>query len=173
MINNELQKLIAKIANKQDKSAFNDIFDYFAPKLIGYIVGLGSQREIAEEITQDVLGVVWQKSKQFDFNKGNVSTWIFTIARNKRVDRIRKNENPQYVTGEMIEALYPHTINQSRDSELEVEKIQSKLNINERKLIKMSFFEGKSHNIISRELEIPLGTVKSRIRNLLKKMKKN
>ena len=64
MKNNELKKLIIKIANKQDKSAFSDIFDYFAPKIIGYLVGLGSQRETAEEITQDVLSIVWQKSPQ-------------------------------------------------------------------------------------------------------------
>ena len=172
MKNNELKKLIIKIANKQDKSAFSDIFDYFAPKIIGYLVGLGSQRETAEEITQDVLSIVWQKSPQFDFNKGNVSTWIFTIARNKRIDRLRKNENPIYNTEDMVGALYPNKIDQSRDAALEVDKIQSKLTINEQKLIKMSFFEGKSHKIISRDLEIPLGTVKSRIRNLLKKLKK-
>ena len=172
MKNSELQYLILKIADEQDKSAFSDIFDYFAPKIIGYLVGLGSQSEIAEEITQDVLSVVWQKSKQFDFNKGNVSTWIFTIARNKRIDRIRTNENPSYNIQDLIEALYPYNNDQTKDAELEVGKIHSKLSKSEKKLIKMSFFEGKSHKMISKDLEIPLGTVKSRIRNLLKKMKK-
>jgi len=171
MKNNELKKLIFKIANKEDIAAFSVIFDYFAPKIIGYLIGLGSKRDLAEEITQDVLSIVWQKSNQFNSNKANVSTWIFTIARNKRIDRIRKKESPIYHSQDLIEALYPYNNDQSKNTEQELDKIQSKLNKNENKLIKMSFFEGKSHKIISRELEIPLGTVKSRIRNLLKKMK--
>ena len=159
MNNNELCSLIYKIANEQNKSAFTDIFDYFAPRVIGYLVGSGSQKEIAEEITQEVLSIVWQKAGQFNYKKGNANTWVFTIARNKRIDRMRKNENPSYSTLDLIDALYSKN------------DIQNKLNKNERKLIKMNFFEGKSHKIMSKELEIPLGTIKSRIRKILTKIR--
>ena len=171
MNNNELCNLIYKIANEQNKSAFTDIFDYFAPRVIGYLVGSGSQKEIAEEITQEVLSIVWQKAGQFNYKKGNVNTWVFTIARNKRIDRIRKNENPSYSTLDLIDALYSKNDIQNNDFEEKIGLIQNKLNKNERKLIKMNFFEGKSHKIMSKELEIPLGTIKSRIRKILTKIR--
>ena len=171
MNNNKLCNLIFKIANEQNKSAFNDIFDYFAPRVIGYLVGSGSQREIAEEIAQEVLSMVWQKACQFDYKKGNVNTWVFTIARNKRIDRIRKNENPSYNTVDLIDALYSKNYIQNNDFEEEIKVLQNKLNKSEKKLIKMNFFEGKSHKIISKDLEIPLGTIKSRIRKILIKIR--
>ena len=171
MNNNKLCNLIFKIANEQDKSAFNDIFDYFAPRVIGYLVGSGSQKEIAEEIAQEVLSMVWQKASKFNYKKGNVNTWVFTIARNKRIDRIRKNENPSYNTVDLIDALYSKNNIQNNDFEEEIRVLQNKLNKNEKKLIKMNFFEGKSHKIISKDLEIPLGTIKSRIRKILTKIR--
>ena len=173
MNNEELKKLIFRIGNNQDRSAFIAIFDYFAPRLIGYLVSTRSQKDIAEEITQEVLSTVWQKANQFNQNKGNVSTWIFTIARNRRIDRIRKNENPSYNTLDLIDALYPHADQNDSNIDEKIAEIQSKLTKDEKNLIKMNFFEGKSHKIISRELEIPLGTVKSKIRNILFKIKKN
>ena len=171
MNNDQLKKLIIEIKDTQNKSAFINIFNYFAPRIMGYLVGTGSQKEVAEEITQEVLSSVWQKATQFNYKKGNVSTWIFTITRNKRIDRIRKNENPDYNSLDLITALYPD--NEVKNYELKdrIKEIQSILNENEKKIIKMSFFEGKTHNIIARDLEIPLGTVKSRIRNILLKMK--
>ena len=171
MNNNKLCNLIFKIANEQDKSAFNDIFDYFAPRVIGYLVGSGSQKEIAEEIAQEVLSMVWQKASKFNYKKGNVNTWVFTIARNKRIDRIRKNENPSYNTVDLIDALYSKNNIQNNDFEEEIRVLQNKSNENEKKLIKMNFFEGKSHKIISKDLEIPLGTIKSRIRKILTKIR--
>ena len=171
MNNNKLCNLIFKIANEQDKQAFNDIFDYFAPRVIGYLVGSGSQKEIAEEIAQEVLSMVCKKAGQFDYKKGNVNTWVFTITRNKRIDRIRKNENPSYNTVDLIDALYSKNDIQNNDFEEEINILQNKLNKSEKKLIKMNFFEGKSHKIISKDLEIPLGTIKSRIRKILIKIK--
>ncbi len=171
MNNEELKNLVFKIAKSQDKLAFSKIFDYFAPRIMGYLKASGTNSEISEEITQEVLSTVWQKAYQFNQNRANVSTWIFTISRNKRIDRIRKNENPLYNTIDLIDALYPNDNIQELIIEEKVTEMQSILNVNEKKLIKMSFFQGKTHKIISQELEIPLGTVKSRIRSILKKMK--
>ena len=171
MNNEKLKDLLTKIATDGDQLAFSKIFDYFSPRIMGYLVGLGSPKEIAEEITQEVLTTIWQKSEKFDYKKGNVNTWVFTISRNKRIDRLRRNENPIYNKSDLIEALYPYQEVNNMDLEIKIQAIKSNLNENEKKIINMNFFEGKSHKIISRDLEIPLGTVKSRIRNILNKMK--
>ena len=171
MENKYLNELILKIDLKSNKAAFNEIFDYFAPKVIGYLISSGSKREVAEEITQEVMTTIWLKSSQFNHKKGNVNTWIFTIARNKRIDRLRKNENPGYSSIDLIEALYGNNLEKNKELEEKVMKMQSNLNNEEKKLIKMNFLEGKTHKKISSDLEIPLGTVKSRIRNILTKMK--
>ena len=91
MNSSNLKDLIYKIGNHQNKSAFVDIFDYFAPRIIGYLVSSGTQKEIAEEITQEVLSTVWQKADTFNYKKANVNTWIFTIARNKRIALLKMN----------------------------------------------------------------------------------
>ena len=171
MENEDLKKLVYKIAISQDKIAFGNLFDYFAPKIIGYLISSGSTKDVAEEITQEVLSTVWQKSYQYKDNSANVSTWIFTIARNKRIDRLRKNENPSYNSEDSVNALYSAHEYKNNELEEKVSEMQAKLDNNEKKLIKMNFFEGKSHKNISSELEIPLGTVKSKIRTILKKMK--
>ena len=173
MDSQKLKNLIFKIGKKQDKLAFNDIFEYFAPRVMGYLINSGSQKEVAEEITQEVLNNVWLKSQQFDQKKGNVNTWIFTIARNKRIDRIRKKENPEYNSSDLVDALYQEQPFYNVESDERIVKMQSKLDENEKKLIKMNFFQGKTHNLISKELEIPVGTIKSRIRKIITKMKKS
>lgn len=173
MNNTNLKELILEISINNNKEAFSKIFDYFAPRIMGYLAGSGTKLEIAEELTQEVLTTVWEKSCQFDPTKANVSTWIFTIARNKKIDRIRKDQNPSYNPIDLIDALYNNKTNENKEIEERIEQIQSILTQNEKNLIKMNFFEGKTHKKISEELEIPIGTVKSRIRKILLKMQKN
>ena len=132
MHNNDLKNLILKIGGNQDKQAFAEIFDYFAPRVIGYLVKSGSNQEIAEEITQEVLSVVWLKSNKFDYKRGNVSTWIYTIARNKRIDRFRKNTNVNYNSDDLIDALYSAENRENQDIESRIREMQSKLNENEK-----------------------------------------
>ena len=171
MNNLDLKELIFKIAKSQDRISFNRIFEYFSPRIMGYLISSGTNRAISEEITQEVLSTVWQKAYQFDLKIANVSTWIFTIARNKRIDRMRKNENPNYNLTDLIDSLYPNNNGQKQEIEEEIDVILSTLNEAEKKLLKMNFFEGKSHKIIAKETKTPLGTIKSRIRSILHKMR--
>ena len=171
MNNFDLKELISTVAKYQDRASFNRLFDYFSPRIMGYLISSGTNRAISEEITQDVLTSVWQKAYQFDEKVANVSTWVFTIARNKRIDRARKNENPYYNLPELINSLYPNDGVQSQEIEEEVDVILSGLTDGEKKLLKMNFFEGKSHKSISTETKIPLGTIKSRIRSTLNKIR--
>ena len=171
MQNLDLKELIDKIAKSQDKASFDRIFDYFSPRVMGYLINSGTNRAISEEITQDVLTTVWQKAYQFDQKVANVSTWIFTIARNKRVDWVRKKENPFYNLTDIIDSLYTNSNEQNEEIKGKVEVVLSPLSEDEKKLLKMNFFEGKSHKEISKETNTPLGTIKSRIRSILNKIR--
>ena len=128
--------------------------------------------EQAEELTQEVLSVIWLKANLFDPEKSKFITWSFTIARNKRIDFFRKSKKNEANDDDIRDFIYEN--NKFNDYEIEstINKIREELDENQQKLIKMSFFEQKSHKKIAEELEIPLGTVKSRIRTTLNKMQK-
>ena len=170
-----LSKLMLKIKDDRDEIAFSDLFDFLAPKLKAYFIQNGLISENAEELVQEVLSTVWSKSNKYDPSKSAVSTWIYTIARNKKIDFLRKNTRIDFNEDDIREFLYTNNeIDKIGEGEAknQVDLINKKLNLDQRKMIKMNFFENKSHKKIAEELEIPLGTVKSRIRHILIKMQR-
>ena len=120
-----------------------------------------------------MLSTIWIKAKLFNPDKSKFITWAFTIARNKKIDFYRKNIKNNVNEDDIRDFLYENK--ESNDFEIEsiINKITEDLDKNQKKLIKMSFFEQKSHKNIAEELEIPLGTVKPRIRATLNKMQKH
>ena len=173
MENAKIIELVKKISEERNEIAFSEIFDFIAPKINAYYLKDNLSFEQAEELTQEVLSTIWLKAKLFDSEKSKFITWSFTIARNKKIDFYRKNKRNDVNEEDIRDFLYEN--NKSDDYELEsiINNITQELDENQKKLIKMSFFEQKSHKNISRELEIPLGTVKSRIRASLNKMQKH
>ena len=173
MENSQIIELVKKVAKERNELAFSEIFDFIAPKINAYYVKNNIGIEQAEELTQEVLSTIWLKAEQFDPEKSKFITWSFTIARNKKIDFYRKNKKSDVNEEDIRDFLYED--NKSDDYELEstIKKITQELDENQKKLIKMSFFEQKSHKNIAEELEIPLGTVKSRIRASLNKMQKH
>ena len=173
MENSQIIELVKKVAEERNELAFSEIFDFIAPKINAYYVKNNIGIEQAEELTQEVLSTIWLKAEQFDPEKSKFITWSFTIARNKKIDFYRKNKKSDVNEEDIRDFLYED--NKSDDYELEstIKKITKELDENQKKLIKMSFFEQKSHKNIAAELEIPLGTVKSRIRASLNKMQKH
>tara|TARA_B100000674_G_scaffold335920_1_gene280597 strand:+ start:1688 stop:2251 length:564 start_codon:yes stop_codon:yes gene_type:complete len=175
MDKNDLSKLMIRVRDYRDELAFSDIFDFIAPKLKAYYIQNNVSSEIAEELTQEVLSIVWSKSDKYEPSKSAVTTWIYTIARNKRIDLIRKNKNVGINEEDIREFLYENSQSDKiaqgevRD---QIDIINKKLDLDQRKIIKMNFFENKSHKKIAEELEIPLGTVKSRIRHILIKLQR-
>ena len=170
-----LSKLMLKIRDDRDEIAFSDLFDFLAPKLKAYFIQNGLISENAEELVQEVLSTVWSKSNKYDPSKSAVSTWIYTIARNKKIDFLRKNTRIDFNEDDIREFLYTNNeIDKIGEGEAknQVDLINKELNLDQRKMIKMNFFENKSHKKIAEELEIPLGTVKSRIRHILIKMQR-
>ena len=173
MKNSQIIELVKKVSEERNELAFSEIFDFIAPKINAYYFKNNIGIEQAEELTQEVLSTIWLKAEQFDPEKSKFITWSFTIARNKKIDFYRKNKKSDVNEEDIRDFLYED--NKSDDYELEstIKKITKELDENQKKLIKMSFFEQKSHKNIARELEIPLGTVKSRIRASLNKMQKH
>ena len=172
MDNKKAVDLVKRIAKDRDEAAFSEIFDYIAPKINAYYLKHKLKSELAEELTQEVLSTIWIKAGLFNSEKSKFITWSFTIARNKKIDFYRKNQK-KFSSDDVRDFLYEN--NESNDFEIEstINKITEDLDQNQKKLIKMSFFEQKSHKNIAAELEIPLGTVKSRIRATLSKMQKH
>ena len=173
MEKSHLSNLMNKIQKYRDEMAFSEIFDYFAPKVNAYFIQNSIKYESSEELTQEVLSTVWSKSDLYNSEKSALSTWIFTIARNKKVDFFRKNSRIDFKEEDIREFLYQdREVDLIEESEVkkQIERINDELDEQQKIIIKMNFFENKSHKKIADELEIPLGTVKSRIRHILTKM---
>ena len=172
MDNKKAVDLVNRVAKDRDETAFSEIFDYIAPKINAYYIKHNLSSQLAEELTQEVLSTIWIKAELFNSEKSKFITWSFTIARNKKIDFYRKNK--KNVSDEDVrDFLYENDKSNDYEIESTINKITENLDQNQKKLIKMSFFEQKSHKIIAAELEIPLGTVKSRIRATLSRMQKH
>ena len=162
-----------QVQKDRDEMAFSQIFDFFAPKVNAYFIQNRIKFESSEELTQEVLSTVWVKSNLYDSSKSALSTWIFTIARNKKIDFLRKNSKINFKEEDIREFLYKDReidLIEENEAKKQIERINNELDEQQKIMIKMNFFENKSHKKIADELEIPLGTVKSRIRNILTKM---
>ncbi len=171
-----LTDLIGKVAKSQDKQAFSEFFSLVAPRVKGYLMKLGSSDIIAEDLLQEVMLTVWKRAETFDRSKAAVSTWLFTIARNKRIDLLRKEIRPELDPDDPMlsredEKLADTAYEEKQDSKKILEAINT-LPKEQSRLINMTFYEDKSHSIIAQELGIPLGTVKSRIRLASSRLKK-
>ena len=168
-----LNYLIKRVQRDRDEMAFSEIFDFFAPKINAYFIQNRIKIESSEELTQEVLSAVWVKSNLYDPKKSALSTWIFTIARNKKIDFFRKNSKINFKEEDIREFLYQDReidLIEENEAKKQIERINNELDEQQKIMIKMNFFENKSHKKIADELEIPLGTVKSRIRHILTKM---
>ena len=156
--------LIEKIAESKDRDAFAALFAYFAPRLKGYLLRLGASDGQAEEVLQEALLTVWRKAHLFDRKKAAASTWIFTIARNRRIDILRKRKFPE------IDAEDPSLVPdapRAPDEEVigarEGEAVRlalEKLPEEQRELVRLAFYNGWSHSKIAADTNLPLGTVK-------------
>lgn len=170
-IPNERERLAAcveQIATDQSRPAFSEIFAYFAPRLKSYLMRLGSDAAAAEELMQEVMLNVWRKAAQYDRKQASVSTWIFRIARNRRIDSHRRLNKPELDAEDPMlrpaETEQPDiTVNRLQMEEV-VQREMANLPEDQLLLIKAAFYEGLSHSEIAKKYDLPLGTVKSRIR---------
>lgn len=168
--------LLAAVGARQDRDAFRTLFEYYAPRLKSYLLKNGAAEALAEEIVQNTFVTIWEKAAQYDPKKAAASTWIFTIARNRRIDTLRRekyvevdSENPALehaATTDAPDDAYADTAT--------IEKLRAAISAlpeEQAKLLRMAFFEDKTHQAIADETRIPLGTVKSRLRLALEKLR--
>ena len=166
-------ELIKKVDTLQDTSAFEELFNHFAPRVKAFLMKSGADPQMAEECSQEVMATVWRKAHLFDPSRASASTWIFTIARNKKIDAIRKQNRPE------PEQLYPdqdYEPDQEAVVELQQETERLTLALGElpekqRILVEKAYLGELSHSEIAEITGLPLGTIKSRIRLALEKLR--
>lgn len=161
------------IATERDESAFVEVFRHFAPRVKAYLVRSGTEPAQAEEIVQDALSAVWHKSRLFDPSRASVATWIFTIARNRRIDTIRRTRRPEpedLPWGPEPDPEPAEVIGLQQDS-ARVEAALAELPAKQRVLIERAYFGELTHSEIAAETGLPLGTIKSRIRLALERLR--
>lgn len=161
------------VRDKQDKAAFAELFGHFAPRVKSFLMKSGAAHDVAEECAQDVMATLWRKAHLFDPAKASVSTWIFTIARNRRIDFLRKDRRPEpeeLPWGPEAEPDQADVMAMAEDTE-KLGLALAALPEKQRTLVEKAYFGDLSHSEIAAETGLPLGTIKSRIRLALERLR--
>jgi RNA polymerase sigma-70 factor (ECF subfamily) len=157
---------IVAIAQRRDRQQFAILFAHFGPRLKGFFLRLGVTPGAAEDLMQETMLIVWRKADRFDPSRAGASTWIFTVARNLRIDLKRRERDPgklaEFYEGADEQTPSDHLLSAERDGR--VRQALSSLPADQAEVIRLSFFEDRPHSQIAEDLKIPLGTVKSRVR---------
>jgi len=172
-------QLLQKVGKNQDRAAYHALFEHFGPQIKYYAMANGLASH-AEELVQEVFVSIWRRSCLYDWRKAAASTWIFTIARNQRIDMLRKMQRTSAEMPVETEDLWqipgdnenePITSLHRLMSERRIRDSLSHLPEEQITVIAKVYMENKSHQMVANELDIPLGTVKSRVRLALNKLK--
>ncbi|WP_232522309.1 sigma-70 family RNA polymerase sigma factor [Marinimicrobium alkaliphilum] len=170
-------KLLNQVAQTGDQRAFKQVYDYFAPRLKAYAInqGMGEQ---SEELVQEVLTSVWRNAGKYTASLASVSTWIFTIARNQRIDLLRKRNRTKAEIVIETEDLWQIPVEDTTIRSIQAGSTAKHMNesintLPEEQLIAVRkvYYEGKTHQEVAEELQVPLGTLKGRLRLSLKKLR--
>jgi RNA polymerase sigma-70 factor (ECF subfamily) len=173
-----LSACIKRVANDRDKSAFAELFDHYAPQIRAYSLAREPGSDlVADELVQEVMTRVWLKAASYNPSLANLNTWIFTLARNCRIDYLRRNSryateiDPTDMFNEMEDdGPDPFQLAQQSRVEESIREGLKQLPREQSEILTKVYLEGKSHQQASDELKLPLGTVKSRVRLALKKL---
>jgi len=179
--NSEWQEMLARVGKTQDREAFHALFEHYAPLIKSFALSntySNNPAQFADELVQEVMIKIWNKASSYDTSVAGANTWIFTIARNCRIDMIRKHSRQNYPleSDELLEiededGIAPFQAVQQRSLEKEIRDCFDKLPHEQSQILAKVYLEGKTHNEVAAELDLPLGTVKSRVRLALNKLK--
>ncbi len=164
----DLTECLLEVGSRRSVQAFETLFTHYGPRIRAFMIKRGADKALAEELMQETMMQIWNKAALFDPARGSVSSWTFTVARNVRIDAYRKSKRPEFDPNDP--AFVPEDV-QPADRELEARDDASRLRMalsklppEQSKLLELSFFEEISHSSIAERMNLPLGTVKSRIR---------
>jgi len=165
--------LMIRVRDERDRAAFADLFGHFAPRVKAFLVKSGSAPSEAEDCAQDVLVTVWRKAHLYDPRKASVATWIFTIARNRRIDLLRRDRRPE--PEDLPWGPEPET---AQDDALAMQEESAHLAAalaglpeKQRRLVEQAYYGDLSHREIADATGLPLGTIKSRLRLALERLR--
>ena len=168
-----LDQLIIRIAQDRDQQAFVQLFEEVGSKLKAYAMRCGALDGEAEDVVQECMLTVWRKAHQFNPKTASANTWLYTIVRNKRIDMARKTKADMVVSDD----LWPEPEGEELETDVErdlnakiARTLLHGLPEEQRQIVYKVYFEGKSHSEIANELDLPLGTIKSRLRLAMKKL---
>ncbi len=166
---------LQRIAERGDVEAFRKLFQSYAPRVKSYMMRQGADSNTAEELAQETMLTVWRKAALYSGEKGSATTWIFTIARNLRIDRLRREMTwvalPEGHNEEASSDALPDEVLSEQERKVRVQKALSVLPTDQLEVVSLSYIEGLSHSEIAERLGLPLGTVKSRMRLAYQKIR--
>jgi len=176
----ELNEWTRAVAMTAERTAFAALFQHFAPRIKGYLVRSGTEEALAEELAQETMVVLWRRAASFDPARAQLSTWLFTIARNLRIDHHRRqavgvDEGADGWDADQQPAdaqLEPDALAAAVQLERGVRRALAELSPEQAAVLRRSFFDEEPHSRIAQDLDIPLGTVKSRIRRALDQLRR-
>jgi len=166
----EHARLIEAVAQSRDRDAFARLFEHFGPRLKAYLMKAGAPPGVAEDFAQDAMLTVSRKAELFDGRKATAATWIFTIARNRRIDSLRRSGRPPPAPDVSLTPDDPERPDDLFAAGEDAERVREallSLSADQLEVIRLSFFQDCAHSEIARTLDLPLGTVKSRLRTAL------
>lgn len=164
---------VARIRDSRDESAFAELFAYFAPRVKSFLMRGGGDATLAEECAQEVMATLWQKAHLFDPTRASVSTWVFTVARNKKIDVLRRQRRPEpeeLTWGPEAEPDQEDVLALQQET-AQLSEALAELPEKQRELIEKAYFGDMSHSEIADATGLPLGTIKSRIRLALDRLR--
>ncbi|MBT9245768.1 sigma-70 family RNA polymerase sigma factor [Gemmobacter fulvus] len=165
--------LLLAVRDRQDRAAFAALFRHFAPRIKGFLMKSGASDALAEECAQDVMATLWQKAHLFDPARASVATWVFTIARNRRIDALRRAKRPEpedLPWGPEPEPDQQAVLEMAEDT-ARLGAALARLPPPQRDLIEKAYFGDLTHTEIATQTGLPLGTIKSRIRLALDRLR--
>ncbi len=172
----QLTEWLVAVGSTKDRKAFEALFDHFAPRLKAYMLRLGTQPASAEDLAQETMVQVWRKASLYDASKAVPAAWVFRVARNLRIDRLRKQRFHEVDIDKVDIANQDGADSDNQTAErldaAQLVPLVDALPDDQKEVVRLAFFEGMSHAEIEQHLEIPLGTVKSRMRLAFGKLRK-
>lgn len=171
-----LNGLLLAVAERRDKGAFAALFRFFAPRIKSYLMRSGCAAAEAEEVVQEVMVTLWRRADSFDPSQGGASTWVFTIARNKRIDSFRRERRPELDPADpVLVPGDPEPADRAVQAAQEAARLRAAIAMlpeEQQDLLRRAYYDDKPHSAIAEECALPLGTVKSRLRLALTRLRR-
>lgn len=175
-VNQRMNANLIAIGTQRDENAFAEVYGHFAGRIKSFLMSRSMEDSIAEELVQEIMLLVWRRAESFDPKKAAASTWIYTIARNRRIDYLRGNSRIEVEFEDEMLELDDDEITQEQSVDLAqrtelLQDAMGRLPQEQQHVMHLSYFRGQSHGAIAEWLGLPIGTVKSRIRLAMKSIR--